>query len=134
MEDKRQHMIHLMARKALGLMLSEQEESELTAWLGASDENRRIFEQVKTFQDADKMLRLERDGYARQMAKRVMRQLAVNGQSVVTAGSGGIAFCPARGANRSGESGGGFNFRQWGKVAYHGHNKRRGLERKAACC
>ena len=80
MEDKRQHMIHLMARKALGLMLSEQEESELTAWLGASDENRRIFEQVKTFQDADKMLRLERDGYARQMAKRVMRQLAVNGQ------------------------------------------------------
>ena len=73
-------MIHLMARKALGLMLSEQEESELTAWLGASDENRRIFEQVKTFQDADKMLRLERDGYARQMAKRVMRQLAVNGQ------------------------------------------------------
>ena len=26
------------------------------------------------------MLRLERDGYARQMAKRVMRQLAVNGQ------------------------------------------------------
>ena len=80
MEDKRQHMIHLMARKALGLMLSEQEESELTAWLGASDENRRIFEQVKTFQDADKMLRLERDGYARQMAKRVMRQLAVSGQ------------------------------------------------------
>lgn len=80
MEDKRQHMIHLVARKALGLMLSEQEESELTAWLGASDENRRIFEQVKTFQDADKMLRLERDGYARQMAKRVMRQLAVNGQ------------------------------------------------------
>ena len=80
MEDKRQHMIHLMARKALGLMLSEQEESELTAWLGASDENRRIFEQVKTFQDADKMLRLERDGYAQQMAKRVMRQLAVNGQ------------------------------------------------------
>lgn len=80
MEDKRQHMIHLMARKALGLMLSEQEESELTAWLEASDENRRIFEQVKTFQDADKMLRLERDGYARQMAKRVMRQLAVNGQ------------------------------------------------------
>ena len=73
-------MIHLVARKALGLMLSEQEESELTAWLGASDENRRIFEQVKTFQDADKMLRLERDGYARQMAKRVMRQLAVNGQ------------------------------------------------------
>ena len=73
-------MIHLMARKALGLMLSEQEESELTAWLGASDENRRIFEQVKTFQDADKMLRLERDGYAQQMAKRVMRQLAVNGQ------------------------------------------------------
>ena len=80
MEDKRQHMIHLMARKALGLTLSEQEESELTAWLEASDENRRIFEQVKTFQDADKMLRLERDGYARQMAKRVMRQLAVNGQ------------------------------------------------------
>ena len=80
MEDKRQHMIHLMARKVLGLMLSEQEESELTAWLGASDENRRIFEQVKTFQDADKMLRLERDGYAQQMAKRVMRQLAVNGQ------------------------------------------------------
>lgn len=80
MEDKRQHMIHLMARKVLGLMLSEQEESELTAWLGASDENRRIFEQVKTFQDADKMLRLERDGYARQMAKRVMRQLAVSGQ------------------------------------------------------
>lgn len=83
MEDKRQHMIHLMARKALGLMLSEQEESELTAWLGASDENRRIFEQVKTFQDADKMLRLERDGYARQMAKRVMRQLAVSGQRSV---------------------------------------------------
>ena len=80
MEDKRQHMIHLMARKALGLTLSEQEESELTAWLEASDENQRIFEQVKTFQDADKMLRLERDGYARQMAKRVMRQLAVNGQ------------------------------------------------------
>lgn len=79
MEDKRQHMIHLMARKALGLTLSEQEESELAAWLEASDENRRIFEQVKTFQDADKMLRLERDGYARQMAKRVMRQL-VNGQ------------------------------------------------------
>lgn len=76
-------MIHLMARKALGLMLSEQEESELTAWLGASDENRRIFEQVKTFQDADKMLRLERDGYARQMAKRVMRQLAVSGQRSV---------------------------------------------------
>ena len=73
-------MIHLMARKALGLTLSEQEESELTAWLEASDENQRIFEQVKTFQDADKMLRLERDGYARQMAKRVMRQLAVNGQ------------------------------------------------------
>ena len=73
-------MIHLMARKALGLTLSEQEESELAAWLEASDENRRIFEQVKTFQDADKMLRLERDGYARQMAKRVMRQLAVNGQ------------------------------------------------------
>lgn len=66
MEDKRQHMIHLMARKALGLTLSEQEESELAAWLEASDENRRIFEQVKTFQDADKMLRLERDGYARQ--------------------------------------------------------------------
>lgn len=83
MEDKRQHMIHLMARKALGLMLSEQEESELTAWLGASDENRRIFEQVKTFQDADKMLRLERDGYAWQMAKRVMRQLAVSGQRSV---------------------------------------------------
>ena len=80
MEDKRQHMIHLMARKALGLTLSEQEESELTAWLEASDENQRIFEQVKTFQDADKMLRLERDGYARQMAKRVMRQLAVSGQ------------------------------------------------------
>ena len=80
MEDKRQPMIHLMARKALGLTLSEQEESELTAWLEASDENQRIFEQVKTFQDADKMLRLERDGYARQMAKRVMRQLAVNGQ------------------------------------------------------
>ena len=80
MEDKRQHMIHLMARKALGLTLSEQEESELAAWLEASDENRRIFEQVKTFQDADKMLRLERDGYARQMAKRVMRQLAVSGQ------------------------------------------------------
>ena len=80
MEDKRQHMIHLMARKALGLTLSEQEESELTAWLEASDENQRIFEQVKTFQDADKMLRLERDGYAQQMAKRVMRQLAVNGQ------------------------------------------------------
>ena len=73
-------MIHLMARKALGLTLSEQEESELAAWLEASDENRRIFEQVKTFQDADKMLRLERDGYARQMAKRVMRQLAVSGQ------------------------------------------------------
>ena len=73
-------MMQLVARKALGLMLSDQEESELTAWLGASDENRRIFEQVKTFQDADKMLRLERDGYARQMAKRVMRQLAVNGQ------------------------------------------------------
>ena len=73
-------MIHLMARKALGLTLSEQEESELTAWLEASDENQRIFEQVKTFQDADKMLRLERDGYARQMAKRVMRQLAVSGQ------------------------------------------------------
>ena len=73
-------MIHLMARKALGLTLSEQEESELTAWLEASDENQRIFEQVKTFQDADKMLRLERDGYAQQMAKRVMRQLAVNGQ------------------------------------------------------
>ena len=80
MEDKRQHMIHLMARKAVGLTLSEQEESELAAWLEASDENRRIFEQVKTFQDADKMLRLERDGYARQMAKRVMRQLAVSGQ------------------------------------------------------
>ena len=53
---------------------------------------------------------------------------------VVTAGSGGIAFCPARGANRSGESGGGFNFRQWGKVAYHGHNKRRGLERVDSAC
>lgn len=78
MEDRKQYVVYLMARKALGLELSEQEERELAAWLEISEKNRHVFERVKTFRDADEMLRLERCGYVQRMECRVMRQLAAD--------------------------------------------------------
>ena len=68
-------MIHLMARKALRVELSREEQAVLDEWLEASSENRLLLERVKTFRDADAILRLERKGYGREMAARVAREL-----------------------------------------------------------
>ena len=69
-------MIQLIARKALGVTLSEEEDGRLAEWLEASPENRRLFERVRSLRDADAILRLEREGYGRRMTERVSRRLA----------------------------------------------------------
>ena len=75
MESEGQNIIQLMARKVLGVKLSAPEESRLTNWLEKTPANRQLFEQIKSFQDADAILKLEREGYGRRMALRVLRRL-----------------------------------------------------------
>ena len=77
MKDEKRDIIQIMAREALGLTLSETEKTRLVKWLEASPDNRQLFERLKSFQDADVILRLEREGYGRRMADRVLRQLGI---------------------------------------------------------
>lgn len=65
----------MMAAKALGQVLTGDEERALAAWLNASPENRMLFERVASARDARSIVELEREDYGAKMAARVMERI-----------------------------------------------------------
>lgn len=63
------HIPPLIAKKALGKPLSEEEESTLQQWL-KEEGNQRIFDEIVTMELAGHILQLQHDDYGRRMADR----------------------------------------------------------------
>lgn len=64
----------LIANKALGQPLTEEEEVRLNAWLQASDRNRATYEGIKTLKLATRLTELEQTDYGQKMSDRFFKQ------------------------------------------------------------
>ena len=66
---------HLIAQRILEVPLSEEDNRRLDEWLRASEENRNLYEQIRSKQLARLILRLQHEDYGEKMADRFSCQV-----------------------------------------------------------